>query len=76
VTTPIESLTRGIPEEFCLYLNYCRNLKFEEKPDYNYLRKLFKDVMHRNGFENDYMYDWTIKKSGGKVPATASIDNK
>jgi len=53
VSTTIESLTRGLPEEFSLYLNYCRNLKFEEKPDYNYLRKLFKDVMYRNGFEND-----------------------
>ena len=51
-----------------MYLNYCRNLKFEEKPDYSYLRKLFKDVMYRNNFENDYMYDWVIKKNGGKVP--------
>jgi len=61
-------LTRGLPEEFSMYLNYCRNLKFEEKPDYSYLRKLFKDVMYRNNFENDYMYDWVIKKNGGKVP--------
>ena len=57
-----------MPEEFSVYLNYCRNLKFEEKPDYGYLRKLFKDLMHQSGFENDYNYDWVIKKSGGKVP--------
>jgi len=50
-------------------LNYCRNLKFEEKPDYNYLRKLFKDLMHRSSFECDYQYDWVIKKNGGK-PST------
>ena len=24
--------------------------------------------MYRNGYENDYMYDWVIKKNGGKVP--------
>ena len=47
---------------------YCRNLKFEEKPDYNYLRKLFKDLMSRNGFDNDYNYDWVIKKAGGAIP--------
>ena len=64
VSTTIESLTRQLPEEFSSYLTYCRNLKFEEKPDYNYLRKLFKDLMNKNGFECDYIYDWTSKKSG------------
>jgi hypothetical protein len=68
VSTTIESLTRGLPEEFSLYLNYCRNLKFEEKPDYGYLRKLFKDLFNRSGFENDYNYDWVIKKNGGTIP--------
>lgn len=64
MSTTIEALTRGLPEEFNSYLSYCRNLKFEEKPDYNYLRKLFKDLMYRNGFEYDYVYDWVLKKSG------------
>ena len=67
MSTTIESLTRGFAEEFSLYLNYCRNLKFEEKPDYNYCRKLFKDVMNKNNIENDYMYDWVLKKNGGKA---------
>ena len=68
MSTTIEFLTRGLPEEFSSYLMYCRNLKFEEKPDYNYLRKLFKDLMSRNGFDNDYNYDWVIKKAGGAIP--------
>ena len=67
MSTTIESLTRGLPEEFNAYLNYCRGLKFEEKPDYNYCRKLFKDALYRNNFETDYMYDWVIKKSGAKT---------
>jgi hypothetical protein len=52
-----------------MYLTYCRNLKFEEKPDYSYLRKLFKDLMYRSNFENDYNYDWVAKKNGGKIPS-------
>jgi hypothetical protein len=24
--------------------------------------------MSRNGFDNDYIYDWVIKKTGGTVP--------
>jgi hypothetical protein len=43
-------------------------LKFEEKPDYSYLRKILKDLMYRSGFECDYQYDWVIKKQGGKIP--------
>ena len=54
VQTTIESLVRGLPEEFTKFFNYCRNMKFEEKPDYGYLRKLFKDIMLKNGFDNDY----------------------
>jgi len=41
-------------------MDYCRNLKFEEKPDYTYLRRIFKDLFNRNGFEYDYVYDWNI----------------
>jgi hypothetical protein len=37
---------------------YCRELKFEEKPDYNYLRKVFKELFSRMGYEYDYVYDW------------------
>ena len=25
---------QGVPCEFATYLNYCRSLRFEEKPDY------------------------------------------
>jgi len=60
-------LTRGLPEELSTYLNYCRSLKFEEKPDYIYCRKLFKDVMHKFGHEFDYQFDWVTKKAGAKV---------
>jgi hypothetical protein len=68
VATTIEALTRGLPEEFNTYLQYCRNLKFEERPDYNYMRKIFKDLMHKSGYDYDYEYDWVLKKAGKKVP--------
>lgn len=34
--------TQGFPAEFAMYLNYCRGLRFEEAPDYMYLRQLFR----------------------------------
>lgn len=51
-----------MPEEIGLYLGYCRSLKFEEKPDIGYLRKLFKDLFYRSGYEYDYVFDWMVKK--------------
>jgi len=76
VSTTIESLTRGVPEEFNTYLQYCRNLKFEERPDYNYMRKIFKDLMYKRGHDYDYQYDWVLKKSGQKVPENDFADAK
>jgi hypothetical protein len=43
-------------------MNYCRSLKFEEKPDIGYLRKLFKDLFYRMGYEYDFVYDWLAKQ--------------
>ena len=34
MATPIDVLCKGAPCEFATYLNYCRSLRFEEKPDY------------------------------------------
>jgi len=55
-------LTKGFPEEFSIYFNYCRSLKFEEKPDIGYLRKLLKDLFYRMGYEYDFVFDWMVKK--------------
>ena len=35
-------------------------MKFDEKPDYNYLRREFKNLFSRRGYEFDYVYDWNI----------------
>ncbi|XP_058515910.1 casein kinase I-like, partial [Ochotona princeps] len=50
VATSVESLCKGYPPEFATYLNYCRSLRFEDRPDYAYLRRLFKDLYIRKGY--------------------------
>jgi len=61
-STPIEVLCKGFPSEFSTYLNYCRSLRFDEKPDYAYCRKLFRDLFVREGYIYDYVFDWTVLK--------------
>ena len=41
-----------------MFLQYCRNLHFEEKPDYDYLTKLFTQIMEKNNIVDDKLYDW------------------
>ena len=48
MSTPVEVLCKGFPAEFAMYLNYCRGLRFEEAPDYMYLRQLFR-ILFRVG---------------------------
>ncbi|KAJ3118422.1 serine/threonine protein kinase [Nowakowskiella sp. JEL0407] len=62
MTTPTDVLCRGFPNEFTIYLNYTRSLRFDDKPDYSYLRKLFRDLFIREGYHYDYVFDWTVVK--------------
>ncbi len=62
MTTPTELLCRGFPSEMAIYLNCCRSLRFDDKPDYSYLRKLFRDLFVREGFQYDYVFDWSIQQ--------------
>jgi hypothetical protein len=49
MSTPIEVLTKGYPIEFTTYFQYCRALRFDDKPDYSYMRKVFRDLFTREG---------------------------
>ncbi|KAI4345816.1 hypothetical protein L6164_012908 [Bauhinia variegata] len=60
--TPIEVLCKSYPSEFISYFHYCRSLRFEDKPDYSYLKRLFRDLFIREGYQFDYVFDWTILK--------------
>ncbi len=49
MATPIEMLCKNFPTEFTTYFQYCRSLRFDDKPDYSYLRKVFRDLFARDG---------------------------
>lgn len=52
----------NIKGEFANYLNFCRSLRFDDRPDYQYLRQLFRNLFHRQGFTYDYIFDWNMLK--------------
>jgi len=79
MSTPVEVLCKGFPNEFVTYLNYCRSLRFEDRPDYAYLRRLLKDLFFREGYQYDFVFDWTIlnfqaKETGDDTRSTRTRD--
>jgi len=60
MSTSTEQLCKGYATEFRSYFEYCRSLRFEDRPDYAYLKRLFKELFYRKGYQYDNMFDWTI----------------
>ena len=55
-----------------MYLNYCRGLRFEEAPDYMYLRQLFRILFRTLNHQYDYVFDWTLLKQKAASVGTSS----
>lgn len=63
---------QGFPAEFAMYLNYCRGLRFEEMPDYMYLRQLFRILFRTLNHQYDYVFDWSMLKQKAAQHLAAS----
>lgn len=59
-------LTVGLPAEFDVFYKYARGLEFEDLPDYDGLRALFRGLAERQGIEYDLEFDWSVPKPRGK----------
>ena len=57
-TLDFDDFCKNMPKEIITYMAYCRELDFEQKPDYNYLRGLFENVLKSNGTFNDLHFSW------------------
>ncbi|EDV92678.1 GH18700 [Drosophila grimshawi] len=75
ISTPIEVLCEGSPAEFSIYLNYCRSLRFEEQPNYTYLRELFQKLLRTLNHQYDYVYDWTLLQQMPKLETAPLLDH-
>ena len=57
--TSLETLCMGLPKEIITFIQYTRNMKFEDKPNYSYLRALMRKIAAKNGVKMDYnKFDW------------------
>jgi serine/threonine protein kinase len=57
----LDTLCEGVPTCFKKYIKYCRELKFDETPDYEYMLGLFENNCNSLGIKPKF--NWVIKKS-------------
>ncbi len=65
--TSLEELCKDMPKEMLIYMKYVRDLKFNQKPDYIFIRKLFMLILFKNGLKNDNLFSWVKHKITIKI---------
>jgi len=55
-----QRLCAGMPVEIESYLCYCKSLKFDQSPDYELIKKSFRDLFNECNYELNGMLDWNI----------------
>ena len=48
-----------------MFIHYTRDLRFDDRPDYGFLKRLIKTIAEREKLEFDYNFDWINKKNDG-----------
>ena len=57
--TPPEILCKKMPKQFMIFFNYVRKLKFEDRPDYSYMRSIFAMLLFsRTKVGMKFCFDW------------------
>ena len=59
----VKKLCEGLPTEFEILLSYCRNMTFQQEPNYELMKDLLKRVIlnNSNNLEEAYKFIWEKK---------------
>ena len=55
-----EKLFKDLPLQMITFYKYCKNLEFEQKPNYKYLRSLLISILKNIGEQNDLHFSWIV----------------
>jgi serine/threonine protein kinase len=59
INTNYNELCKDLPYEFIAFIHYIKDLKFEDKPNYLYLKELLGKVFDKNNFNYDLIFDYS-----------------
>ena len=69
-------LCTNLPEEFIKLLKYSRQLDFEDEPDYQNIKLMFKNYITKNGGIMDMEFDWDRVKENEDKEEEEEDDEK
>ena len=70
MSSPLNLLGSACPNEFSVFLSYTRTLRFDEKPDYIYLHKIFHELPMRKKYHEHMFARWS------DIPDTQSAGSR
>eukprot|EP00928_Gymnodinium_smaydae_P001894 TRINITY_DN10673_c0_g2_i1.p1 TRINITY_DN10673_c0_g2~~TRINITY_DN10673_c0_g2_i1.p1 ORF type:complete len:271 (+),score=30.80 TRINITY_DN10673_c0_g2_i1:65-814(+) len=74
IALPVEELCGAYPAEFAMFITYCRGLKFDQRPDYAYLRRMLRQLFSDLGYEHNFVFSWTVLTKGPDTDDEDSVD--
>eukprot|EP00347_Sterkiella_histriomuscorum_P020683 403336876 len=73
---PENMLCQGLPQGFCDALLYIKGLDFEQKPNYDYIRNMFKEIYNKKHFpKTDFLYDWQIVRKKKREDSNQGVNS-
>ena len=69
IYSTISQLCDKLPKEFIDFMKYIKELAFEDKPNYQYLKTLLGKIYDKNNYSYDMVFDFTnilIKKENNE----------
>ena len=55
-----------------MYFEHVKSLGFDDRPDYDYLKRLFRELFFRKGFTYDSIFDWDVVSQNQAAAANTS----
>ena len=59
LNSTVNVLCDKLPKEFIEFVNYIKNLAFDEKPNYQYLKSILGNIYENHNYSYDTIYDFT-----------------
>jgi casein kinase 1 len=70
-----EMLFRDLPLEMIKFYKYCKNLEFDQKPNYDFLRSLLINILNNIGEQNDLYFSWILPMALNKSKSGFIFNN-
>jgi serine/threonine protein kinase len=58
--TTLQELCIELPLEILIFISYCKSLKYDELPDYNYLRCVLYNLFKHKKYSMDDEFEWSV----------------